>query len=122
MSIICNEGSVTEAVDLNLISFLLFWPNLHNNFLLISYLSPMDSDFILPVEFGGEVLQLRARIVQTSYLVKLEVEMEDTIVTFEPDEERNWRAVLGYDDLIIGKKVKQELVQAVAKFIETITQ
>lgn len=82
----------------------------------------MDNDFILPVEFAGEELQLPAKLVQTGYVVKLEVEIEGVIITFEPDEERNWRAVLGYDDLINGKKVKRELVEAVAKFIETITQ
>ena len=82
----------------------------------------MDSEFILPIEFEGNELQLPARIVQTGYVVKLEVEIEGTLVTFEPDEERNWRAVMGYEDLINGKKVKRELIVEVAKFIETITK
>jgi hypothetical protein len=82
----------------------------------------MESEFVLPIEYGGEVMELPARLVRAGYIVKLEVEIENTIITFEPDEERNWRAVMGYEDLINSKKVKVELLEAVAKFLETLTQ
>jgi hypothetical protein len=82
----------------------------------------MENDFLLQVEYAGEVLQLHARILQTGYLIKLEVEIEETIVTFETAEERNWRAVMGFEDLIAGKKVKKDLLEAVAGMIEDITK
>jgi hypothetical protein len=82
----------------------------------------MENDFDLPVEYAGEVLQFPARIVQFGYLVKLEVDFEGTAVTFEPDEERNWRAVMGFEDLIAGKKVKKELLEAMAEVIGEITK
>jgi hypothetical protein len=69
----------------------------------------MENDFVLPVEYAGEVLQLPARILQFGYVVKLEVEIKGTTVTFEPDEERNWRAVMEFEDLINGKKGRPEI-------------
>ena len=77
---------------------------------------------MLQVEYAGDVLQLPARIVQFGYVVKLEVDIEGTTVTFEPDEERNWRAVMGFEDLVAGKKVKRELVEAVAGVIGGVTK
>ena len=52
----------------------------------------------------------------------IEVEIEGTPVVFERDEEGNWRAVMGYEDLVAGKKVKKELLIKVADVIEEITR
>ncbi|HPH33036.1 MAG TPA: hypothetical protein PLB49_14350 [Chitinophagaceae bacterium] len=82
----------------------------------------MEPDFMLPVSFDEKDIELPVKVVQFGYVVKLEVEIEGTIVTFEPDEERNWRAVLGFEDLIAGKKVKKELLEAVASVIGDITK
>lgn len=82
----------------------------------------MESEFLLPVSLEEKVLELPAKIVQFGYVVKLEVEIKGKIVTFEPDEERNWRAVMEFEDLIAGKKVKKDLLEAVAGMIEDITK
>ena len=82
----------------------------------------MDDGFLLPVILENEKMSFPAKIVQYGYVVKLEVEIEGTVVTFEPDEERNWRAVMGFEDLISGKKVKRELVEAIAYVIGEITK
>jgi hypothetical protein len=82
----------------------------------------MKPDILLPVEFEGADLSLPARIVQFGYTVKLEVEIAGTVVSLEPDEERNWRAVLGFDDLIAGKTVKMGLLGKVGWVIEGLTK
>ena len=82
----------------------------------------MEDEFILPVSFEGNKLELPARLRQFGYTVKIEVEIAGLIVTFEPDEERNWRAVLGFEDVGAGKNVKRELIEAVAGTISEITK
>ena len=82
----------------------------------------MESDFLLPVTFEEKEMEFPTKVIQSGYTIKLEVDIQGTIVTFEPDEERNWRAVMGYEDLIAGKKVKRELLEAVAGVIEEITK
>jgi hypothetical protein len=82
----------------------------------------MDDHFILPVIFEGKDLELPARLLQHGYTVKIEVAIEDIPVIFEPDEEQNWRAVMGYEDLVTGKKVKRELLEMVAGVIEEYTR
>jgi hypothetical protein len=82
----------------------------------------MEDEFILPVSFEGKELELPARLLRYGYTAKIEVEIEGTPVVFEPDEERNWRAVMGFEDLVAGKKVKKELVEAVAGVIGGITK
>ncbi len=82
----------------------------------------MEDDFTLPVLFEGKELALPARLRQYGYKVMIEVEIEGTPVVFERDEEGNWRAVMGYEDLVAGKKVKKELLIKVADVIEEITR
>jgi len=82
----------------------------------------MEDEFVLPVSFEGNQLELPARLLRYGYTIKIEVEIEGTAVVFEPDEEQNWRAVMGFEDLVAGKKVKKELVEAVAGVIGSFTQ
>jgi hypothetical protein len=84
--------------------------------------SLMENEFILPVCFQGNDLEFPAQIVQLGYVVKLMVIIEGVTVTFEPDEERNWRAVIAYDDLMLEKKLKKELVEAVAEAIGSFSK
>lgn len=79
-------------------------------------------DFILPVTFNGEELEFPARLQQFGYTVKLEVEIKGTKVMFEPDEERNWRALISYEDLQANKKLDKELLEALAEVITNVTK
>lgn len=82
----------------------------------------MDDEFILPVTFNGNEMELSARLLNYGYSSKLEVEIEGTKVIFEPDEERNWRAVISYEDLIANKKVSKELLEEVADVIQNVSK
>lgn len=82
----------------------------------------MENEFILPISFEGKELELQARLLRYGYSVKIEVEIEGIVVVFELDEEQNWRAMMGYNDLIEGKKVKRELLEVVARVIEMHTK
>jgi hypothetical protein len=82
----------------------------------------MEDEFVLPVTFKGKEWEFPARLLHYGYSVKLEVDMEGTKILFEPDEERNWRAVIPYEELEKYKKIKTELLKAVSEVIGELLQ
>ena len=82
----------------------------------------MDDSFALPVVFDNREFNFPARLLQYGYTIKMEVEIEGTKVNFEPDEERNWRAVISYEDVQANKKLNAELLKSVAEAIEALTK
>ncbi len=81
----------------------------------------MENEFELSVSFNGNNLTVPAKLLNYGYTVKLEVEMEETKVLFEPDEERNWRELISFKDMQ-DKKLDGELLKAIAVFIKAITK
>jgi hypothetical protein len=82
----------------------------------------MDDDFELPVVFNNAEMSFPARLLAYGYSYKLEVDIEGTKVLFEPDEERNWRVQLSYEDVMAGKKINIELLKAIAASIGKILE
>ncbi|TMI63645.1 MAG: hypothetical protein E6H07_12795 [Bacteroidetes bacterium] len=82
----------------------------------------MENDFLLPVTFQGKEREFPVRFLNYGYSSKLEVEIDGTKILFEPDEERNWRALISYEDLVANKNISRELLEAVAGVIEEITK
>ncbi len=82
----------------------------------------MEEEFELPVTFNGKSLTFPAKLLNFGYTIKLEVEIEETKVIFEPDEERNWRALLSWEDLQANKKLNADLLKAIAEVILAITK
>ena len=58
-----------------------------------------DEQFELPVEYKGKQLMLNASLLVTGFTHKFNVDMNGQMIIFEPYEERNYRAVLNFDDL-----------------------
>lgn len=82
----------------------------------------MEDDFILPVVFESQELSFPARLLNYGYSSKLEVDVNGTNVLFEPDEERNWRALISFQDVQANKKLDVDLLMAIAKAIEDLTK
>ena len=80
----------------------------------------MEEEFQLPVSFNNKELIFPARLLNYGYSYKLEVSIDDTKLLFERDEERNWRALISYEDIMADKKISVELVKAIALSIEEI--
>ena len=85
-------------------------------------MSMEEEGFDLPVNIKGQEIQFPARLLQFSYSYKIEVDLYDTLVLFEPDESRNWRAVKDPAGPEGNKKITNELLGAVVKSIEEITK
>jgi len=80
----------------------------------------MEEEFQLPVTFNNKELNFPARLLNYGYSYKLEINIEGTKVLFEPDEERNWRALIEEKDIIANKKISAELLREIASAIELI--
>ena len=78
----------------------------------------MEDSFDLPVVYKGEEVLFPARLLQTGYTHRFEVDIYGTPIYFEPDEERNYRALVDTDGE--GKEVPLELLKAIAAGIEAV--
>jgi hypothetical protein len=82
----------------------------------------MDEQFELSVEYKGKQLMLNASLLVTGYTHKFSVDINGQIIIFEPDEERNYRAVISYDDIGNNKPVDIELLKQITKAIARIVK
>jgi hypothetical protein len=75
-----------------------------------------DEQFDLPVKYKGGELMLPSRLVQMGYTFKIYVQIEGVEVIFEPDEEKNFRAIVESS----VKALNPELVKAAAQGLEEV--
>lgn len=74
-----------------------------------------EEPFELPVAYHGQELLLPARLIQIGYTYKIYIAVEGQEIIFEPDEERNFRAMIEHE---AGRKISMELVHAIAEALE----
>ena len=77
----------------------------------------MEDSFDIPVLYKGKAHSFKARLNVYGYTYKIRVELNDSTVTFEPDEEGNFRAVAHTDDL---NNLDLSLIREVANSINEI--
>lgn len=82
----------------------------------------MEDSFLLYVAVDGKEYQFPAAILETGYTVKVQVEINGSNIMFEPDEERNWRAVIPYEDAQANKKFDVAILKAVADILTEHTK
>ena len=80
----------------------------------------MDEEFELPVGYNGHQYLFKAIILVFGFTHKFRVEVNGQLILFEPDEERNYRAVIDYTD--IDKNIDVALLKEIAEVIEEIVK
>ncbi len=81
----------------------------------------MDDVFVLPVNYRGKELEFEARLLLHGYIHRVEISINDFIVLFEPDEERNYRALVSIEQLESKENAPDKgLLQAIAEVLETL--
>ncbi len=80
----------------------------------------MSESFFIPVVYQNKTLELPGQLVTTAYSYYIEVEIEDTKVNFERDDEGNFRAIIPPSDSENGAKTNAQLLQAIANTLEDI--
>ncbi|RYY62816.1 MAG: hypothetical protein EOO05_01360 [Chitinophagaceae bacterium] len=72
--------------------------------------------FELPVTFLGQERMVQATLSTRGYLHRITAEVDGVLVFFEPDEERNYRAVLA--EPTGNSSVNTALVKAIVEALE----
>ena len=78
----------------------------------------MEEDFRIPVSHNGKEHLFAASLQQTGYTYRILVDVEGVQVLFEPDEEKNFRALLDPDAQSDAMDIS--LIRAIADALETI--
>lgn len=77
-------------------------------------------DFELPVSYKGESLLLKSSLHVLGYTHRFIVEVDGREVTFEPDEERNYRATLPATEISVNNNPDRELLQIISARLKEI--
>lgn len=78
----------------------------------------MDNEFELSIEFNGKEQIFQGTLIVQGYTHKFKIAVNDHDIFFEPDEERNYRAMVIYGDELPEKEIDVELLKSIAKELE----
>ena len=81
----------------------------------------MEEEFQIPVTINGEELAFSARLVPSGYLTKIAVDIYGGEVFYEPDEEGQYRALVGYESDMNILKINAELLKEIAKTLQSVS-
>jgi hypothetical protein len=81
-----------------------------------------DNNFEIPITYKGKEINFPASLVTYGYTYKIVVNVYGILISFEPDEERNFRAIVNWDDLHETNNIDKELLKEIAAAIESITK
>lgn len=81
----------------------------------------MTDSFDLPVTFNKEELSFTGHLLNYGYSYKIELDVYGTQVFFEPDEERNFRALIAPEEINTNNKLSVGLLEAIARALETLS-
>lgn len=86
----------------------------------IAYLCPMEDGFSIDVEYRGAKMSFDVALSSTGYTHKFQVIIDGIEVIYEPDEERNYRAVVSPDAAHNLKDKDKELIQLVGAQLDML--
>ncbi len=81
----------------------------------------MDQFFQLPIFYKGEQLSFTANLIRVGYRYQFQVKINEQKIFFEPDEERNYRAINYNADLAGKQNVNIEQVKLIAEALKNPT-
>ncbi|WP_221392681.1 hypothetical protein [Dyadobacter sp. NIV53] len=80
----------------------------------------MEEPFIIDVNYGGKELEFEGQLHISGYQHKIEIIVNEIPVFFEPDEERNYRALVSMEQMQHHKHMSQDLLQAIAHRLDSL--
>ena len=80
----------------------------------------MHETFDLPVWYNGKEIMLPSELQPYGYSHRIIVYIEDFPFVFEPDEEKNYRAIVSEQDRKKAEKVDQHLLQTVSETLQDL--
>jgi hypothetical protein len=82
----------------------------------------MDDLLKIPIEYKGEEIEFEAKLVPYGYIHRLVVNIEGVDVHFEPDEERQYRAILSDEANEKGIVPNVELIKKIAEVLNNLAK
>jgi hypothetical protein len=82
----------------------------------------MAQYFPLYITYQGKQREFEAQLLHLGYLHKVQVEIDGVNVMFEPDEERNYRALVSEQEVEKSKTLSIGLLQAIAEKLQTLPE
>jgi len=83
----------------------------------------MDDSFVLTVNYKSEDLDFNAWLLLQGYTHKIKVQIGETAVFFEPDEESNYRAVkMSWQEQKDLEKIDRHLISLIGQRIQEIVK
>ena len=79
-------------------------------------------EFEIALNLKGKDLLLPVRLLNYGNSYKLEMEIGGTKVLFERDEERNWRALISYEDVQADKHLDKALLELISEELTQLLQ
>ena len=76
--------------------------------------------FELPVDFSGKEFLFPAELLPMGFTHKIKVTVEGTEILFEPDEERNYRAMITDLEKFNQTHIDKLLIQAICKTLDLL--
>jgi len=77
-------------------------------------------EFEIPITHKGVDTQYFAKVLQLGYTYKIQVDVDGILILFEPDESRQFRAVLADFEADIAKPVDKELIETIAQTLNSL--
>ena len=77
----------------------------------------MDNDFEIPVTYASKEFNFPAKLIAYGYTYKIEVDVFGKPVSFERDEEQNFRAIINTADLQETGTIDKDLLASIAEHL-----
>ena len=80
----------------------------------------MEDSFMITISYNHKNYGFESSILMQGYQHKIAVNIADTLVLFEPDEERNYRAIGNTEEMSKNKTISIGLLEAIASYLATM--
>ncbi len=80
----------------------------------------MSEPIFITVPYQRGEKQFEIELEVTGYTYRIKVMVNEVTVFFERDEERQYRAIVPYENVDAGKKLDPVLLQAIAETLEKV--
>ena len=80
----------------------------------------MDESFEIPFNFQGEEMQVPAEFQPLGYTYRIKITIQGITVFFEPDEEKNYRAVIMPGEQENSKNLPNGLLETISEKLQEL--
>ena len=77
-------------------------------------------EFEIPITYKGEDMLYQAKVLHLGYIYKIQIDVGGVLILFEPDENRQFRAILADVETDLSKPVDKKLIEIIAQTLNSL--